>query len=287
MSFAPETVACNLGGVLAVVVVDLDQDGNADIIIDEANSGILSWFEQKVVDHPPEITSVSASVDPIQIGQNTTVTATFNDPDIGDAHTALWDWGDGTTSTMSAEPPTISAVHDYAAPGVYTVTVTVIDVAGASDTDFLQYIVVYDPNGGFVTGGGWIHSPAGAFTADPTLTGKATFGFVSKYQRGANVPTGNTEFQFKIANLNFKSSSYDWLVVAGTKAQYKGTGTINGMGTYKFMLTAIDGAPDKFRIKIWDAATGDVIYDNQLGASDTDDPTTVIQGGSIVIHRAR
>jgi len=85
--------------------------------------------------------------------------------------------------------------------------------------------------------------------------------------------------------LNFKSTSYDWLVIAGTKAQYKGAGTINGAGNYGFMLTAIDGTPDKFRIKIWDKVTAEVIYDNQLGASDNATPTTAIQGGSIVIHK--
>ncbi len=120
-------------------------------------------------------------------------------------------------------------------------------------------MVVYDPAAGFVTGGGWINSPAGAYAADPTLTGKANFGFVSKYQKGATVPTGKTEFQFKAGGLNFQSTSYDWLVVAGAKAQYKGTGTVNGVGGYGFMLTAIDGQQpggggvDKFRIKIWDA----------------------------------
>ncbi len=44
------------------------------------------------------------------------------------------------------------------------------------------------------------------------------------------------------------------------------------------------GGFDKFRIKIWGAATGNVIYDNQLDASDTADPTTAIAGGDIVIH---
>jgi hypothetical protein len=140
-----------------------------------------------------------------------------------------------------------------------------------------------------VTGGGWIDSPAKAYTADPSLTGKANFGFVSKYQKGANVPTGVTEFQFKVADLNFHSNNYEWLVVGGARAQYKGTGTINGSGSYKFILTAIDGQQpggggiDKFRIKIWDSADV-IVYDNQTGASDTADPTTALGGGSIVIH---
>lgn len=53
--------------------------------------------------------------------------------------------------------------------------------------------------------------------------------------------------------------SYDWLVVAGSKAQFKGTGTINGAGNYGFLLIAIDGTPDRFRMKIWDKATDYVI----------------------------
>lgn len=39
------------------------------------------------------------------------------------------------------------------------------------------------------------------------MTGKATFGFVSKYKKGATLPTGETEFQFKAGNLNFMSTS--------------------------------------------------------------------------------
>ena len=168
-----------------------------------------------------------------------------------------------------------------------TATVTITDVAGESAQATYQFIVIYDPNGGFVTGGGWINSPAGAHTLNSSLTGKATFGFVSKYQKDAKVPTGNTEFQLHVANLNFKSTSYDWLVIAGTKAQFKGTGTINGAGGYAFMLSAIDGTPDKFPVKIWDKATGNIVYDNMLGAADDANPETAIEGGSIVIQKAK
>ena len=217
------------------------------------------------------------------------------DTDVLDTHTAVWDWGDGTTMpgtvTETNGSGSVSGSHTYASAGVYTVKVTVTDDDGGFGESIFQYVVVYDPDAGFVTGGGWINSPAGAYTPDPMLMGKANFGFVSKYQKGANVPTGQTEFQFKVANLNFHSTSYQWLVIAGAKAQYKGSGTINGSGDYGFMLTAIDGqvngggGVDKFRIKIWDKATSDVIYDNQMGAGDTADPTTAIAGGSIVIHK--
>jgi len=70
-----------------------------------------------------------------------------------------------------------------------------------------------------------------------------------------------------------------------------GDGTVNGHGGYGFLLSAIDGqlngggGTDKFRMKIWDKDTGFLVYDNQLGADDYADPTTVIGGGSIVIHK--
>jgi hypothetical protein len=155
-----------------------------------------------------------------------------------------------------------------------------------------QFVVVYDPEDGFVTGGGWINSPAGAFKANPALTGKANFGFNSQYKNGQSVPTGNTEFQFHAGSLNFKSSSYEWMVISGQKVRYRGVGTINGSGSYGFELTAIDSkvagtsTTDRFRIKIWDKNRGNsVVYDNE-NIADGADPSTTLAGGNITIHKS-
>jgi hypothetical protein len=175
------------------------------------------------------------------------------------------------------------------AVGVYNVVATINDpnYEGSAPAIF----VVYDPNGGFVTGGGWINSPAGASASFPDAVGRANFGFVSKYERGAKIPSGQTQFQFKAGNLNFHSTVYEWLTVSGARAQYKGEGTINGSGKYGFLLTAVDGQingcgnTDKFRIKIWDKNDGDkVVYNNESTSTDDSDPTTEIGGGSIVIQ---
>jgi hypothetical protein len=165
--------------------------------------------------------------------------------------------------------------------------------------DSYQYVVVYNPEGGFVTGGGWIYSPPGAHNANPDDPGgRANFGFVAKYKKGANEPTGNTQFKFSAGDLSFHSSSYQWLVIAGAKAMFKGTGTINDEGSYKFMISAIDGdlkipnEPDKFRIKIWEELIDEnefeveiVIYDNNPGSDEDADPTTELGGGQILIHK--
>jgi hypothetical protein len=87
--------------------------------------------------------------------------------------------GDGS-DTLIGGSGTVSASHVYTAAGVYTVRLTVTDSDGDMSASTFQYLVVYDPNAGFVTGGGWIDSPGGAYIADPTLAGKASFGFVAK-----------------------------------------------------------------------------------------------------------
>jgi hypothetical protein len=190
-----------------------------------------------------------------------------SDPD-GDPLTYAWDFGDVSTGDG------VSPTHAYTTPGLYDVCLDVND-GYVNSPEICTIAVVYDPSAGFVTGGGWIDSPAGAYLANPELSGKATFGFVAKYKKGADIPEGNTEFVFKAGDLNFHSTSYEWLVVAGNKAQFKGVGTINGEGTYKFMIFADDDDPDTFRIQIWDAGDG-LVYDNGSQQS--------LGGGSIVVH---
>ena len=208
-------------------------------------------------------------------------TATSHPVSWFEIHTAEWDWGDGTSAGIVVEEDgTVTGSRTYEEPGVYEVALTVTNVAGNSDTQVFQYVVIYDPAGGFVTGGGWIDSPAGAYVADPDLTGRANFGFVSKYKKGATVPTGQTEFQFHAGDLDFHSDSYDWLVITGgDTAKFKGVGTLNGEAGFLFQVWADDGDTDTFRIRIWteDGGIETDVYDNGFG--------TELGGGNIVVHK--
>jgi PKD repeat protein len=248
--------------------------------------------------------SINAPTAPQSVGTSgATISVSASVTDAVGAVSYTWGWDDGTPDTTGTTTAgMITATHKYLKPGIYTVTLAATDASGSSAGPVkFDYVVVYDPNGGFVTGGGWINSPAGAFSPDVTLKGKGLFGYVSKYLRGSTVPTGAAEFVFHSGkywrdDLWFHSSSYDFLAINGNKAYCEGSGYLWD-GTkwncgYKFLISSIDGnykgarLPDKFRMKIWNKATGEIVYDSMFGtADDGADPTMAIAGGSIVIHK--
>ena len=271
-----------------------DDDGTYDVVLtaDDGTATTTSSTTVTLANAAPRITSVTTSTaDPIVVGTPISVTAPYTDAGDADTHTCEIAWGDSTSSagTVSPGDDECSGSHTYASAGVHTVRVSVTDDDNASDTRASQYVVTYNPNGGFVTGGGTVNAPAGSFAADPTLTGKANIGFVSKYKEGGLTPEGETQFQLHAAGFKFHSTSYDWLVISGPTAQYKGSGVVNGSADYGFMLTAHDGkisgtGADLLRFRVWDKTTGAVIFDNQVGSAEDAGASTALTGGSIVIH---
>jgi hypothetical protein len=87
---------------------------------------------------------------------NTAVNVSVALPDGGSGYQTVWNWDDGSTPAQYAGG---SASHTYTAAGVYTVGVKILrQLVEVGSADF-NYVVVYDPSAGFVTGGGWINSP--------------------------------------------------------------------------------------------------------------------------------
>ncbi len=221
-------------------------------------------FNVTVHNLAPVITSTSGVPSNLPLDTSLSVSANFTDAGVLDTHTAVFSWGDGTSSagSVSEVPGSGSAAgnHTYAAPGFYTVKVTVTDDDGASDTATLGEVFVYDPND-FVTGGGWVTSPAGAWVANPGHTGKATFGFVAKYHKGG-VVKGNLEFQVH-KGINLHATSFDYLVISSGIATFEGDGRVNGVSGYHFKVVATDeryatSTKDLFWITI--TGPGGVVY---------------------------
>ncbi|UGV41780.1 right-handed parallel beta-helix repeat-containing protein [Methanococcoides orientis] len=256
-----------------VNVTVTDDDGgestaSATVTVNNVAPNILSYTVQPTG-------SIEVGIDVVYFN------ATFTDQGSQDTHSWEIDWGDNVTSD-AVTGLTVNESHIYGEAGMHTVILTVTDDDGGFDTIDHQYVVVYDPASGSVAGKGSFDSLAGAYGADSNLAGVATFDFNSEYKKG--VLTGETQFEFE--DLNFHSVDYEWMVVAGHKATYKGNGTVNGEVDYEFLISAIDDDDDyddMFRIKIWNTTT--VIYDNNvgIGTGDYADPITEIETGIIQI----
>ena len=176
----------------------------------------------------PVAGTITATPAVIAIGAGSEVRLNFTDVGVQDTHTCTFTW-DGALGTPTPVVTEASgsgyckATQTFTTAGVYTVRVTLNDDdLGTASVVSEVMVVVYDPSAGFVTGGGCINSPAGAYRDDPTLAGKANFGFVSKYKKGASTPTGETEFQFQAGNLNFHSEATSGSWSAGAQGSVQG-----------------------------------------------------------------
>ena len=145
---------------------------------------------------------------------------------------------------------------------------------------FFRYVVVYDVAGASATGSGFY-----AVTGQAKgKAAKAHFTFnVAYVSASQSAPNGHARFWIPGGQLSFESTAIEMLVAAGTRAQFWGTGTLNGAAV-RFRITAEDGSADRFRIEIWNAAGTAVLYDTQPGAAQDAPVTTTIEGGNIHIR---
>ncbi len=142
-----------------------------------------------------------------------------------------------TGNTYTGGVGTWAGACTYTTAGVYTVRATVSDDdGGVSAPAFFQYVVVFDPTGGSVTGGGFYDIPGQG-------NRKAHFTFSAEFLSGdAAVPNGAVKFWIPGRELDFESTSIETLVVSGDRAQLWGTGTLNGAPA-RFRITAVMARP--------------------------------------------
>lgn len=277
------TLPTNLDGPSSKTVILQVCDNHAACTTSQATVSILNLS--------PMVGIITAPTSPVQVNTAISVNANFTDPGVLDTHIAVWGWGDGTITAGTVSETngsgSVSNTHTYTSAGVYTVKLTVTDKDGGAGSNQFQYVVVYDSSAGFLTGGGQYSSQVGWDTQNTQATGKVQIGISAKYTSGNTTPTGQTKINFQAGNIDFVSTSYQWLVVSGSRATLEGSGTINGSGNYTFLLSGIDGSQtggqNLIRIKIIDSSNN-VIYDTQNGAADTADPTTPLSNGVIKVH---
>jgi PKD repeat protein len=256
---------------------------------DNAGNTEQASFTVTVTNAAPQLTQIDAPATPVAVINAVPVSITFADNNLTGA---IIEWGDGSSDTYAAGANNlIAGSHLYNAPGLYTLKVTLTDACGAQATGTYEYVMVNAPADGFITGGGWINSPAGALVGTSTM-GKASYGFNAKYNPATGLSSGSATFDFPAGALSFASTRIDWLVVADSKAWIKGAGTVNGVSGYSFLLSAVDSEldgyrnTDTFRMQIWNGS-GTLVYDNQLNVAPNAPAGHMIAGGSIVVHEQK
>ena len=280
----------------ATLIPTITCDDNAVVLAtltvsDGINSPVASVATVTFGNVAPAVSALTATPSIQAVGTSVSTSASFTDVGTHDTHTATIDWGDGSsvaTLTESAGAGSATGSHTYTVTGIYTVSMTVTDDNGGSSTVSTS-VVVYDPTAPFVTANGNFASPSGAYTpdnpSDPNVTGPAHIDFLARYQQDDTVPTGHGAFRFNAAGLTLNATGFVWLVVtpAGDETFFRGTGEVNGVSGYEFLVSGIDGSPDLVRIKVWQTSTGTVVYDSQPGAADDADPVSALTG-ALMIH---
>lgn len=196
-----------------------------------------------------------------------------------------WSWGDGSGGASKLREAdgagSASASHSYAAPGIYPVTVTVVDRAGRGTAVSLRVVVA--PAGGALAGQGALMSPRGAFLRSPLHAGKARFSLIAPADTRAGI---QGQLQFDLPGLHLRSTRLRLLGRQGGQHVYEGSGAIGGAGDYRFRLAAAPGVPPgrpgRFGIRIWrvDPATQAerVVYDNQRAGRAA---SALVEGGIV------
>jgi len=160
-------------------------------------------------------------------------------------------------------------------PGIYAVEVTL----ASHDATASAELVVYNPHGGFVTGGGWMVPEDDGWNTCPDA--RFNFGFNVKYINGQ--PRGHIRFRSSDGYIDLRSTSIELLVVSGGKvAHFMGWASVNGEKGYWFLATAVDNSKpgrgvDAFTIDIW-----------APGVAPEDEPTETVggtlRGGNVTVH---
>ncbi|GGN95847.1 hypothetical protein GCM10010112_86550 [Actinoplanes lobatus] len=244
--------------------------------------------------------------DPWQVfkaGAAVNLNAPFTDPGVLDTHTCSVRWDDGGgADTYPAESHTCDRRHTFAHAGMYTISVTVTDDGGASDTATTM-IVVYDPEAGFVNADGAFTSAASAWAAKPTA-GSMSFHLAGNYYHTDTV-TGTAKAYLANTDLRLDAGNkgLEWLVVTPDgKVAARGKATVNGQSGYGFVYYGYDGCTtgragqcqagdDRFRLVIWPLSSGahpgnETWYDNRPEAGydvDVTEPQN-LTAGAVTIH---
>lgn len=249
-------------GTFTVTITVRDSAGGS-------GSAAASAFVANVL---PTVSTFSVTPGVAKIGSSVTASMAFTDPGSNETYSLIWEWGDGSTEGVQlGSSRSASATHNYAAAGLYPVSLLLADGPDWTAATW-GVLPVFDP-ARTLSGSGSIVSPAGACSLSSRCasTSVATFSVSAKYAKGAVKPT--VTLTYSALGFKVSATSADWFVAAKGSATIQGTCKVNGVAGYSFRLAAFDARPDTLALSVFDAA-GNMIYGTEA---------TKLKSGSITI----
>jgi len=95
-------------------------------VTDAYGETCLDTADVIIANVPPVVDTLNIPAS-VNTGSSFSVSANFTDPGIEDTFTAVWDWGNGETSTGTVTNQAVTGSYTYPTAGTYTVTITVTD----------------------------------------------------------------------------------------------------------------------------------------------------------------
>ena len=137
--------AVNLDGKQFVPLSHTYKDNGTyaiEVTVTETDSEAASGSNSKsltVNNVAPAITFFDAPVAPVPLGTPIASNVRFTDPGVADTATVVWAWDDGSPNTSTSVAAQIgerstNSSHTYVETGLYTISVTVTDKDGGSET---------------------------------------------------------------------------------------------------------------------------------------------------------
>jgi hypothetical protein len=191
---------------------------------------------------------------------------------------------------------TLEVTCDFSAVSVNTYTIDVLVDGGYYTGSTEDVLVVFDPDLGFTTGGGWFTFPG---TDD-----KVNFGFTMKYNKKGTKVQGNLlmirhtdEGNYRIkSNALFGLSlgegedaagEFGWASFAG-KSTFLWPGAEDAVGHHQFVVYVVDrdtrgSGVDGIWVEVVDTAGGERVVEPGLSMTEPVTDVADLQGGNIVV----
>jgi hypothetical protein len=205
----------------------------------------------------PTVSSFTVTPAAVKIGTCAKASLTFVDPGTTESYDVIFDWGDGTSTTLKlgSSVRSASSSHVYKKAGLYTVGLMLSDGA-VVEWPASTEVAVYDP-ARTLSGSGAVTPPADWCQPLVKCPYTETISVTAKYASGATKPT--VSLTYTQASFKFVATGANWFTGSSGVAWIDGTGKVNGVSGYRFRLGYFAGQPDSLQFQVW-SSTGELVY---------------------------